>query len=408
MPKGVQSATVAPRRDRPLIVFGAGRPWHGVAGTHRMLTTALTAYADVLWVDPPVSPVTRSALRYGTGRAPVPRLRPVADHITALYPTVLPFHTRTGIRATSAGLVRAQIGWALRRLGHRPDAIVDARLGRLLGGWGTGVRSVLYGTDDYVAGAALMGLSTMRLLADERYSLDAADLVLAVSEPLRERWQELRHGRGTDVVLVPNGVQTEPYADLTRVTPAADVALPHPIAGVVGQLSARIDLNLLEAVLAQGVSLLLVGPCDPRWEPERFAALCRSPRVRWTGFRPYETLPGYLRHMDVGLTPYADTAFNRASFPLKTLEYLAAGLPTVSTDLPATRSLATDLVHVASDPTEFAQLARRLAEPSDAKHAAGLAARRRAFAEGHSWHSRATTVARSLGLTTVLAEVSVR
>jgi teichuronic acid biosynthesis glycosyltransferase TuaH len=376
--------------DVPLIVFGAGRPWHGVAGTHRMLATALARYAEILWVDPPVSPVTRSDVRYGTGRLPLPRLRPVAERITALYPTVLPFHSRRGIRQTSPVLVRSQISWALRRLGRRPYAVLDGRLGRLLGGWGDGVRNVLYGTDDFVAGATLMGVAADHLRADERYSLATADLVLAVSTPLQERWGE----QGAEVLLVPNGVRTESYADLDSVAPAPDVRLPHPIAGVIGQLSARIDLALLEAVVAEGCSLLLVGPGDPRWEPERFARLCAQPRVQWVGFQPYESLPGYLRAIDVGLTPYVDSEFNRASFPLKTLEYLAAGLPTVSTDLPATRWLDTDLVHITNDAAEFAKAARELAEDGGA----ALASARRAFAERHSWDARAETVAQAMGL----------
>lgn len=394
------------RAGYPLVVFGGGRPWHGVAGTHRMLATALSRYADILWVDLPVSPITPASTRYGTGRLPLPRLRPVADNVTALFPTVLPFHSRPGIRRTSPVLVRSQISWALRRMGRRPDAVLDARLGRMLGGWGEGVTNVLYGTDDFVAGAALMGISAERVRADERYSLDAADLVLAVSEPLRERWRAL----GAEVLLVPNGVRTEPYADLDRVAPAPDVTLPHPIAGVVGQLSARIDIALLEAVVAEGCSLLLVGPRDPRWEPERFVRLCARPEVQWVGFQPYESLPSYLKVIDVGLTPYVDSEFNRASFPLKTLEYLAAGRPTVSTDLPATRWLGTELVHITSDAGEFAKVARALADERLADQrsadrqgapAGSLPQARQAFAEQHSWPARAEAVARAMRLPTV-------
>ncbi len=75
--------------------------------------------------------------------------------------------------------------------------------------------------------------------------------------------------------------------------------------------------------------------------------------MAWVGRRAFEELPAYLRLMNVGLTPYTDTPFNRASFPLKTLEYLAAGLPVVSTDLPATRWLNTDLVRIADSQSDF-------------------------------------------------------
>ena len=110
--------------------------------------------------------------------------------------------------------------------------------------------------------------------------------------------------------------------------------------------------------------------------------------MQWIGFRPYEQLPAYLGAMDLGLVPYAATPFNRASFPLKILEYLGAGLPVVATDLPILRWLDTDLVHVVDDgdANAFADAVER-ALPGAADPA--LVARRQAFAARHSWRSRA-------------------
>ena len=117
----------------------------------------------------------------------------------------------------------------------------------------------------------------------------------------------------------------------------------------------------MEAIAERGRSLLLVGPKDPAFEPERFSALVQRPNVCWVGLKPFEALPGYLRLIDVGIVPYCDNPFNRGSFPMKTLEYLSAGRAVVSTDLPSVlRWLATDLVTVASGPGEFADAVDRL------------------------------------------------
>ncbi|MEV6343180.1 glycosyltransferase [Actinoplanes sp. NPDC051851] len=368
-----------------VLVVCAGTNWDGVAGSDRMLATCLSAYTDVLWVDPPTSMVRAGGL-------PRPKLGTIGPRMHRLTPLVLPMHTRTGVRHTTPALVRAQIRWALRSFGVRPHTVLDCRLGGMLGGWGDGVRGVLYGTDDFVAGAELMGRSRAQVEAEERVAIDRSDLVLAVSPILRDRWSAM----GAEVLLLPNGVRTETYDGLDGVTPAADVRLPGPVAGVCGHLSERIDIGLLEAVVDEGLSLLLVGPYDSRWEPERFQALTARDRVQWTGPRPYERMPSYMRHLDVGLTPYTDTAFNRASFPLKTLEYLAAGLPVVSTDLPATRWLSTGLVTLATEPADFAKAARAAAEQA---RTAEVVATRRAFADEHSWRARAATVATALGLT---------
>lgn len=139
----------------------------------------------------------------------------------------------------------------------------------------------------------------------------------------------------------------------------------------------------------------MVGSRDERWAAGEFAALCRHPRVMYVGPRPFAELPSYFRVIDVGLTPYVDSAFNRASFPLKTLEYLAAGRPVVSTDLPAVRWLDTDLVTVVTDPAAFGTAVREAA--LDARRPE-LIRRRQEFASGHSWARRAERVAQAIDL----------
>jgi teichuronic acid biosynthesis glycosyltransferase TuaH len=188
-------------------------------------------------------------------------------------------------------------------------------------------------------------------------------------------------------------------------------------------LSERIDLDLLYAIVDAGFSLLVVGPRDPRWEARRFAALIDRPRVHYTGPVPAEQIPSYLALIDIGVTPYRDSAFNRASFPLKTLEYLGAGRPAVSTDLPAARWLRDDLTRsdqaqfadqifaLAKSPVEFiAAICRMAGDPlnlvragrgsSPTAVAPSIADKCRRFAERHSWSRRADAFAAAIGLLT--------
>ncbi|HPU53477.1 MAG TPA: aldo/keto reductase, partial [Burkholderiaceae bacterium] len=93
---------------------------------------------------------------------------------------------------------------------------------------------------------------------------------------------------------------------------------------------------LLRSLPLAGIPLLLVGPASFRSERLRrdFHALTAMSGVQWVGGVPREQVASYLRAIDVGVTPYADTAFNRRSYPLKTVEYLAAGVPVVSSTAP--------------------------------------------------------------------------
>ncbi len=384
--------------------------WDGIPGSDRQLAQAMTSYAQVLWVDPQLSVVASARQGGGLSSGIVPSLERVSDGITRLRPIALPGLTRPGVRASTAPLLRAQLSWALRRTGIRPAAVVMGYLEDVLGRQ-PGAVNVLYCTDDHVAGAGLMGLSADRLRAQERRAAARADVVAVVSPALAEHWAAL----GADPVLIPNGC-----SPAAAPLPAADAGLPRPVVGLVGQLSERIDMDILEALAGAGVSLLIVGPHDPRWEPERFAALTARPGVRHTGRVPGEEVPSYLAAIDIGLTPYTGSPFNRASFPLKTLEYLAAGRPVVSTDLPGSRWLADDLAGAGQPASEILALAATpagivsavramAAGPGGAGEPAGTGGplaegeqRRReqcwAFATRHSWARRAGAMAEAIGL----------
>ena len=203
-------------------------------------------------------------------------LSPVNKRLVRLTPAALPGMTRVGVRSSTAPLVRAQVRSALRRTGTQPVAVVSTSLIDVLGRWDEGVVNALHGTDDYVAGAELMGLSARLLRAQERQALSRADVVTALSPLLAERWSALR---GRPVPLIPNGC-TPVSASANPVAPA----LRRPVVGLVGRLNARIDLDIVEAIADAGFSLLIVGPHNPQWGPVAFlrsdrplsCALCRA------------------------------------------------------------------------------------------------------------------------------------
>ena len=394
----------------PDIVWIANKPWEDF-GIDRRMVRELDRYARILWVDPPVSPATSAGRRFGAARTVRPVLSPVTRRLIRLTPAALPGMTRFGVRSSTAPLVRAQVRWALRRTGTLPFAVVTTSLVDVLGRWGDGVVSALHGTDDYVAGAELMGLSARRLRTQERQALGRADVVAALSPLLAERWSAVR---GRPVPLIPNGC-TPVSASAHSLAPAIR-RLPPPVVGLVGRLNARIDLDIVEAISGAGFSLLIVGPHDPQWEPRRFAALTARPQVHYVGRVAEDEVPAYIAATDIGITPYKDSPFNRASFPLKTLDYLSAGRPVVSTALPAARWLHDDLLRagqgtspdhiltLVSDRETFVNALRRIVgDPKSAdREASGAgpthAERCRAFAARHSWSRRADALAAAIGL----------
>jgi teichuronic acid biosynthesis glycosyltransferase TuaH len=373
-----------------LVVVASGVTWDGVKGSERQLAEALAPHADVLWVDPPVSPVTPERFRGTAGKMWRPLLRRVKPGIVRLTPVGPPGWTRPGVRSLTWPLVRAQIRWALRKTRRRPDVFVACTQHDLLGRWNA--FDVLYGTDDWVAGATLMNHDARYVLKEEKAAIARADLVLAVGPELAERWA----GLGAQPVVFPNGCDPDAYQNvwLTDPGPVPD-GFPDRVAGLVGQLSDRIDIGLLESVADTGIGLLLVGPREPGWEPGRAEALLDRDNVHHVGPVPFEELPRWFARLNVGLTPYADTEFNRASFPLKTLEYLAAGLPVVSTDLPASRRLAQETPHVEVCADAFADA---VVKAAGSEWTPDAVAQRRSVATTHSWAARARTFTRLAGI----------
>lgn len=379
------AAPPRPQRHGALIVLCAANNYDGIKVADQHLAEHLSRLAPVLYVDPPMSPLTPSRRRETAQAARGSRLRLQQPSLARLTPVVQPFPSRVATTSLTSLLVRQYLRWAVARLGGDVQAVISGwPQYPVFGSCGEMVRCY-WAQDDYVGGAALLALNATQVDRRERRIAAAADLIVASSPVVAETWRS----RGRNPVFVPFGADVDAYRDVERAPIPTDVGLPGPVAGFIGRLNERTDLRLLEAIADRGRSLLLVGPKDPAFGADRFEALRRRRNVRWVGPKPFEALPGYLRLIDVGLVPYRDSAFNRGSFPLKALEYLAAGRPVVSTDLPAIRWLATDLVSIASAPGDFADHVDR----SLARHRAPkLAARCQAFAAEHSWARRAAAM----------------
>jgi teichuronic acid biosynthesis glycosyltransferase TuaH len=377
-----------------LVVYFANSTWYGPAGTDRHMAGALSRWAPVLYVEPPVSALT--SLRnpaYASTLSERPPLEVLSPTLARAVTRVTPGMSRPVLNRLTAPLVERGTRAAVRRLYGRTGTVAGIVSSRVTPLWSAlpARRRLFFATDDLPAGADLLGESRKRLVRDEARTIRGADVVAVVSPGLQERYAD----EGWPAELVPNGCLPEAYEAVETAPSPGDVDLRGPVAGFVGHLNDRIDLALLEAVAGTGVSLLMVGPAVPGYLTERFDALCRLPHVQWVGAKPFAALPAYLRLIDVGITPYADTAFNRASFPLKTLEYLAAGRAVVATPLPANDWLDTDLITVAAGPAGFGTaVAAQLAVPRSAE----MAQRRRAFARRHSWSQRAGSLAGLLDL----------
>ncbi|MEO5616745.1 MAG: glycosyltransferase, partial [Candidatus Eisenbacteria bacterium] len=173
--------------------------------------------------------------------------------------------------------------------------------------------------------------------------------------------------------------------------PADMAALPRPRIGYAGLLSHFLDFEALEALRAgrQGGTLVLIGLETPATAgPLR--ELAARPGVAVLGPRPYEELPGYLQALDVGVIPFrAKDPYVQGINPNKVYQYLASGLPVVTTPI---LDLQPDPPHV-HFATDAASMARAVAE---ALRTAGPRDVRREMAREHDWAKLAAFMVETL------------
>jgi len=217
------------------------------------------------------------------------------------------------------------------------------------------------------------------LVQCERFLLDRADVVFTGGQHLFE--SKSRHH--ANVHFFGCGVDADHFAralcDDTRVAPELR-ELPRPVLGYVGVIDERVDYRLVARLaehFAHG-SVVLVGPTakvDPSELPKR-------ENLHWLGQRPYAKLPEYLKGFDVCLMPFALNDATQYINPTKTLEYMAAGRPIVSTAVPDVVRHFTPTVHVAYTTAGFLDAIESSLKPDPVRIAAG-----RSHAQAATWES---------------------
>lgn len=220
---------------------------------------------------------------------------------------------------------------------------------------------------------------------EEQRLLEECDLALAVSSTLLERFGKIQPRS----YLQENGVALEDFSPtaLVKALPHPAVAkLPRPRVGFVGQIDDRMDQALVVSLARrlgkrpQPGQIILAGRVKDGVD---VSALRAERNVHLVGFAPYAELAGVYSQLDVGLVPYVISPLTQACNPLKVYEYLAADLPTVSTDLAGLNSTRA-AIDVAGDHESFIVAVDRALED----RARGREVRQRVAASA-SWDRRA-------------------
>ena len=300
---------------KPLLVCFSHLRWAFVMQRPQHLLTRAARWADVLFIEEPMfgAAADRFDVSERDGvRIAVPHLAggPSRDAVAAL------------ARLTSALLADEGVPSILWY--YTPAAVAFTRtLPRAL---------TIYDNMDELS--AFHGASR-DLLDLESELLADADLVFTGGRSLHEA----KRPRHRAVHCFPSSVDVAHFSrarDGDMPDPSDQAALPRPRLGFFGVVDERMDMAFLAgfAALRPDWHFVMLGPVVKI----DAATLPRAPNIHWLGLKAYAELPAYMAHWDLAFMPFALNEATRFISPTKTPEFLAGGLPVVSTPVP-------DVVH---------------------------------------------------------------
>jgi UDP-galactopyranose mutase len=190
-----------------------------------------------------------------------------------------------------------------------------------------------------------------QLAENEKKLFKMCDLVFTGGVSLYEAKRN-QHDR---VYPFPSSVDCNHFAQARMLddTAADQRSLPKPRLGYAGVIDERIDLDLIRQVAERRPDwqIVMIGPVVKIDQ----ASLPRLNNIHWLGMKDYNELPHYFAGWNVATMPFAMNDSTRFISPTKTPEYLAAGLPVVSTPVRDVVRQYGDigLVRIANDAQEF-------------------------------------------------------
>lgn len=201
------------------------------------------------------------------------------------------------------------------------------------------------------------------LLQMERLLMERADVVFTGGQSIYEAKRRLHKS----IFPFPSSIDVAHFHKARKPSsdPADQASIPHPRVGFAGVVDERLDIKLLAdaATAMPDVQFVMIGPVvkiDP-------ADLPRLPNIHWLGAKSYSELPSYMANWDAGWMPFALNEATRYISPTKTPEFLAAGLPVVSTAIvDVVRSYgAQGLVQIADSEDIEEKIREALGNPKD-------------------------------------------
>ena len=212
------------------------------------------------------------------------------------------------------------------------------------------------------------------LLKKEKELINKADIVFVTAKKIKK---DLELSYNKKIHYLPNGVESARFTSQNISFPDEFKNIPKPRIIYIGTISSWFDKDLIKFCAFQNPKLnfIVIGPSSIN-----MSDLKSYKNIYILGGIPYDEVPSYLINSDVGIIPLRIDNLSRSINPVKLYEYLAAGLPVVSSFFEDLKELQ-DVIFMAQDKKEFSHFLAEALRKKDKE-------RYKKLAQENTWEKR--------------------
>lgn len=350
----VSEISSKPNSTKPLVgqdILCFSHDWTGDPLSKTHLMRVLSKENRILWINAIANRMPTTSTKdisriYKKLRSFTEPIKEVEPNIFVMNPLAIPAYGNKTIVSLNQKILISQVKGALKKLGMKNiiNMVFNPAAGMIAGKLGE-KELVYYCVDEYTAFTGVT--DGLRVIEEDLFR--KSDLVIVSAEKLFESKKDFN----PNTHIIRHGTDWRHFRtslDENTKIPDEIENLPKPIIGFHGLLADWVDFDLLKKTAAhfKDGSVVLIGKITVDAE-KKIKILDGISNIHFLGRKPYAELPNYCKGFDVALNPFEISELTLAANPLKVREYLAAGLPVVSTDIPEVRILKDCLVGESHD-----------------------------------------------------------
>ena len=210
--------------------------------------------------------------------------------------------------------------------------------------------------DLYSQRPGLSSAAQRQLEHKENFIVSQCDLIVTTSKELFDRMMI----RNTNTYYIPNSADTNLFEmAMLSDTPVPDdlASIPRPWIGLIGYISELVDMDLLNFLADRHPdwSLIVIGTVAGSLSNKTrrtLDILVSHKNIYMLGYKQYELVPLYQKHLDVCLICYKRTEYTACIHPNKLSQYLSQNKNVVSTEIKELENYS-GLIKVAKSHDEF-------------------------------------------------------